>query len=104
MDGNYSRCLPQRLERATGVILLDASTGLSLLRYVRRCWFERERVGGLEGGKDSVKWAMIRYIALTTPANRKRYDTLFATVRLPKVRLATPRSLGSFYRSEGLDR
>lgn len=31
MDGNYSRCLPQRLARATGFILLDTSTATSLL-------------------------------------------------------------------------
>ena len=30
MDGNYSSCLPQRLARATGLILLDLSTPLSL--------------------------------------------------------------------------
>jgi adenylate kinase family enzyme len=50
MDGNYSRLLPQRLQRATGVILLDVPTTTSLYRYVRRCWFERDRRGGLEGG------------------------------------------------------
>jgi adenylate kinase family enzyme len=27
IDGNYSQLLPQRLERATGLILLDASAG-----------------------------------------------------------------------------
>lgn len=56
MEGNYSRCLPQRLARATGFILLDASTMVSLGRYLRRCWFQRQRAGGLEGGQDSVKW------------------------------------------------
>ena len=39
MDGNYSSCLPQRLARATGLILLDLSTPLSLWRYARRTWF-----------------------------------------------------------------
>ncbi|WP_237387680.1 GTPase [Xenorhabdus sp. Sc-CR9] len=34
IDGNYSKCLSQRLSRATGVILLDVSTPSSLLRYV----------------------------------------------------------------------
>jgi hypothetical protein len=55
MDGNYSRrCLPQRLERATGIILLDVPTVTSLVRYLRRSWFERNRRGFLEGGKDHV--------------------------------------------------
>jgi adenylate kinase family enzyme len=104
MDGNYSRCLPQRLARATGVILLDTSTATSLLRYLRRSWFERDRFGSLEGGKDSVKWAMIRHIAVTTRENRRRYKEMFARISLPKVRLATARELARFYRSERLDR
>jgi adenylate kinase family enzyme len=104
MDGNYSRCLPQRLARATGVILLDASTATSLLRYLRRSWFERDRLGGLEGGKDSVKWDMIRYIAVTTRRNRWRYKEMFGHIALPKIQLSTPREFAWFYRSEGLGR
>jgi hypothetical protein len=91
MDGNYSRCLPQRLARATGFILLDTSTATSLLRYLRRSWFERDRLGGLEGGKDSVKWEMIRHIAVTTLKNRRRYREMFEHISLPKIRLSTAR-------------
>lgn len=104
IDGNYSQCLPQRLARATGMILLDTSTATSLLRYVRRSLFERGRLGGLEGGKDSVKWQMIRHITITSRENRRRYDELFEQVSLPKVRLATGREIARFYRSEGLRR
>jgi adenylate kinase family enzyme len=86
MDGNYSRCLPQRLERATGFILLDIPTMTSLLRYLRRSWFERDRRGALEGSRDSVKWEMIRHIAITTRANRRRYEEMFDRLTLPKVR------------------
>ena len=104
MDGNYSRCLPQRLARATGLILLDASTAVSLYRYFRRCWFERGRLGGLQGGRDSVKWSMIRHIAITTPASRKGYQALFEEINLPKIRLSTPAALAAFYRTEQLRR
>jgi adenylate kinase family enzyme len=104
IDGNYSRLLPQRLARATGIILLDSSTAISLLRYLRRSWFERNRLGSLEGGKDSVKWAMIRHIAVTTRENRRRYKEMFVRISLPKVRLATTRELARFYRSERLGR
>lgn len=104
MDGNYSRLLPRRLEHATGLILLDAPTMTSLIRYVRRCWFDRSRVGGLPGGRDSVKWTMIRHIAVTTRANRTRYETLFGSIALPKIRLRTARDLDAFYRAEGLRR
>lgn len=104
MDGNYSRLLPQRLARATGVILLDTPTVTSLTRYLRRCWFDRHRTGGLRGGKDSVKWAMIHHIAVATRANRRNYAMLFASIALPKVGLTRPRDLAAFYRVERLQR
>ncbi|MGI4744501.1 MAG: AAA family ATPase [Janthinobacterium lividum] len=104
MDGNYSRCLPQRLKHATGFILLDVPTTTSLLRYLRRSWFEGIRCGALEGGRDSAKWDMIRHIAVTTRANRKRYKEMFDCISLPKVELATPRELTVFYCSAQLDR
>ena len=104
MDGNYSRCLPQRLARATGVILLDVPTTTSLLRYFRRSWFERERHGALDGGSDSVTWAMIRHIVVTTPANQRRYAALIEEISLPKVRLSTFRDVAQFYLEEGLEK
>jgi adenylate kinase family enzyme len=104
MDGNYSRLLPQRLQRATGIILLDVPTTTSLYRYIRRCWFERDRRGGLEGGRDSVKWDMIRHIAIATRANRTRYRTLFDGITLPKTQIASTTALTAFYRANGLRR
>lgn len=104
MDGNYSRCFPQRLARATGVILLDLPTIISLARYLRRCLFAHKRIGGLEGAHDRVTWTMIRHIALVSPASRRRYRTLFETIELPKISLPTPRALGDFYRTQGLTR
>jgi adenylate kinase family enzyme len=55
MDGNYSRLLPHRLERATGFVLIDLATPISLYRYLRRCWIKQDRAGGLEGGTDRVQ-------------------------------------------------
>jgi adenylate kinase family enzyme len=102
MEGNYSHGLRQRLARATGFILLDTPSAISLLRYLRRSWFERTRLGALEGGMDSVKWEMIRYIAITGRENRRRYRAIFDELRLPKIALLTPREIARFYRSEGL--
>ncbi len=104
MEGNYSWCLPQRLARATGLILLDTSTPASLLRYVRRSWFERARLGSLEGGQDSVKWNMIRHITVTTRANRRRYKEMFERISLPQIKLSTSREFARFYHVEGLHR
>jgi adenylate kinase family enzyme len=104
IDGNYSRLLPQRLRRATGFVLLDVPTVVSLYRYIRRCWFERDRRGALEGGRDSVKWDVIRHITVATRANRNRYEQMFSNIRLPKVRLDSTRALAEFYCVNGLSR
>ena len=104
IDGNYSNCMPQRFLRATGSILLDISTPASLFRYCRRTLFERERVGALEGGRDSIKWDMIYHIAVVTPKNRKRYASMFHDIDLPKVRLTSIRAIKQCYQWWGLER
>lgn len=104
IEGNYSRLLPQRLERATGFILLDVPTTTSLFRYVRRCWFERDRRGALEGGRDSVKWHMIRHIIVATRANRTRYRDMIGGISLPKMQITTTKALAAFYHFNGLRR
>ncbi|GAN63230.1 hypothetical protein AIN02nite_19660 [Acetobacter indonesiensis] len=102
IEGNYSSLLPQRLERATGFILLDVPTPVSLYRYLRRCWVKGVRLGGLEGSHDSMKWSMIRHIIGTTRSNRNRYKRLFNDISLPKVELNTTKALSNFYRVNGL--
>ena len=97
MDGNYTQMLPQRLARATGFILLDVSTPVSLYRYLRRSWFQQNRVGALEGGRDSVKWDMLHHIAVTTPKNRKRYAELLRTIPVPAVYLRSARQVSACY-------
>ncbi len=104
IDGNYSRLLPQRMERATGFILLDVSSALSLFRYIRRCLLTSKRAGVVEGGKDSVKWSMLKHIAVTTPKNRKRYAELLHMIVLPKVYLASARQIEECYWEWGLKR
>lgn len=90
--------MPQRFQRATGLILLDISTPASLLRYFRRTLFEKERRGALQGGRDSVKWDMIHHIAVTTPKNRERYQTLFEQTDLPKLRLSSIKAIKQCFR------
>jgi len=104
IEGNYSRLLPQRLAKATGFILLDVSTATSLYRYVRRCWFERDRRGALAGGRDRVKWAMIRHIIVATRANRSRYRSMIDSIALPKVQINSAKALAAFYRENDLRR
>ncbi|WP_415421300.1 hypothetical protein [Acetobacter malorum] len=104
IEGNYSALLPQRLERATGFILLDVPTPVSLYRYLRRCWVKGVRLGALEGSRDSVKWSMIRHIIGATRSNRARYKRMFGDISLPKVGLTSTKALADFYRVNGLKR
>ena len=104
VDGNYSQLLPQRLARATGFILLDICTPLSLFRYIRRSLVRRGQIGGLEAGKDSVKWNMLKHIAITTPKNRRRYAKLQHTIELPKVCLLSALQINACYSDWGLKR
>lgn len=104
IDGNYSKCMPKRFLRATGLILLDIPTPASLFRYFRRTLFERKRAGALEGGRDSIKWDMIYHIAVVAPKNRKRYANIFQDVELPKLRLTSLRAIRQCYEQWGLER
>jgi len=98
MEGNYSSCMAPRFERATGLILLDVSTLTSLRRYIYRTLFEVSRYGGLEGSQDSLKWVMIHHIIARTPKNRLRYERMFQTLNLPKIRLSSVREINRFYK------
>lgn len=100
IDGNYSKLLPQRLARATGFVLLDASAGTSLVRYLRRTWGVGKRVGGVEGTRDRVNWEMIHYILGIGQANRRRHRALFDDLVLPKVFLPNRSALERFYHQE----
>lgn len=102
MEGNYSQWLPQRLERATGLIVLDVSTVTSLGRYLRRTLIERNRHGGLDGVSDRLNMRMMRWIVTQTPANRLRYRALAASAEIPAILLPGRRALRRFYRSEFL--
>ncbi len=104
IDGNYSQLLPQRLARATGFILLDVSTPLSLFRYIRRSLLQPSRIGALEGGKDSVKTEVLRHIMRTTPKNRRRYAELLRTSNLPKAYLVSARQIDACFLQWELER
>ncbi|AFL89732.1 adenylate kinase-like kinase [Terriglobus roseus DSM 18391] len=104
IDGNYSKLFPQRFQRATGLILLDISTAASLFRYVRRTIFHHGRVGGLQGGIDSIKWTMLHHIAIVTPGNRRRYAEVYRQLQLPRVFLPSIRAIDACYQEWELER
>lgn len=98
MDGNYSRLMPQRFERATGVILITSNHWLRLGRYLKRTLNNPSaRAGSLEGGQERLKWQMIDWILFKTPRNSERYARMIARVPLPKLHCTTLGELKALY-------
>jgi adenylate kinase family enzyme len=104
IEGSYSSLLPPRLARATGFILFDSAAALGVVRYLRRTWSHRVRIGGLDGTEDRFSWEMIRYILGTGRANQRGYRALYSELAVPKVMLSNRAELGRFYRDEVLVR
>ncbi|MBR0559448.1 P-loop NTPase family protein [Neokomagataea anthophila] len=104
MEGNYSFLVPARLTRATGVILLDASTPLSLFRYIKRTLGLTPRIGALSSTRHAIHWWMLHHIATTTRQNRRRYAHDFEHYTLPKIALTSRHAPTQFYQQEHLTR
>ena len=104
MEGNYSKLMPARLDRATGVVLLGANRWANLVRYVRRSVFEKQRAGYLEGALDrGIKWSMIHWI-LVSPGNLQHYRHELPKAGLPIVEVTNMHELNRLYREWGLSR
>ena len=105
MDGNYSKLMPQRVARATGIILLGDNRWANFARYVRRTLFEkRQRPGSLAGDKDSIKWEMVRWILLVQPPLREQARARVRSAGLPLIELGSMRELQRLYEAWGLER
>ncbi|UYQ73964.1 AAA family ATPase [Pelagibacterium flavum] len=104
MEGNYSRLMPQRLERATGIIWVDTAMPGNLWRYFRRTLFERHRIGSLEGGQDSLKWLMIHHIAFVQPRRRSKLEHVVKASGLPFARVDSMGALNRLYAQWGLEK
>lgn len=105
MDGNYSRLMPQRMARATGIIMLGGGRWANFRRYLWRTLFEkRDRAGSLAGDKDSIKWEMVRWILLVQPTHRGRDLARVQAAGLPLVVLGSMGELKRLYAEWGLRR
>lgn len=102
MDGNYSRLQPTRWQRATAIILLRSGRWPALFRYLRRTLLEPARVGGLDGGKDSVKWEMVHWILMVQPARQPSYVASLRAAGLPLIEVGSMRELRALYRAREL--
>lgn len=98
MDGNYSRLMPQRFARATGIILLGDSRWANFRRYLWRTLFQkRGRLGSLAGDKDSIKWEMIRWILIVQPPRREQDRAHLRASGLPMIELRSMADLKRLY-------
>lgn len=104
IEGNYSRWLPGRLRRATGLVLLDASTAASIGRYFRRSLFEPDRAGSLDGTRDRIRFEMVRFLLGPARKSRVRYRRAFDEFDRPKVLLPDRAALEEYYRRNDLAR
>ncbi|MCY1562437.1 hypothetical protein D9M68_998330 [compost metagenome] len=100
MDGNYSDIMPGRLSRASGIIALDDGLARRYWRYFRRTLGQR-RAGGLEGNRDSIKWAMIHWLWHTRHSGAKLREMAEAS-GLPVAVCRDQRELQALYRAWGL--
>lgn len=75
VEGNYSVCMPQRLNKAEVVIWCDPSLFGCIWRYLKRSWKnEKGRVGQLENAQSEFSWALILYTLKNYPKNRLKYQ------------------------------
>lgn len=101
IDGSYSMVMPQRLARATGIIVLTDSLARRYRRYFMRTLPQQDRAGGLEGGQDSIKWEMIHWLWKTRNSIGK-YHMVAANSGLPHLFVSNQRELDRLYRAWNL--
>lgn len=101
IEGNYTALLPQRLARATGIVVLDDTLLRRYARYFRRSLLLGTRAGALPGGNDGIKWSMIHWLWHTRHASRRMRDVAKQS-GLPSVLCSNERDLGMLYAAWGL--
>ncbi|MBI4920619.1 MAG: AAA family ATPase [Devosia nanyangense] len=104
MDGNYTHLMPRRIARATGIVLIGDNRWANLRRYFWRTWFQTDRLGSLDGGRDSIKWEMIHWILVPSPRNLARYRRELPATGLPFVETRSMTQLNRLYAAWGLSR
>lgn len=77
IEGNYSKMMPKRLERADLVIVLHFNRFGCLYRFIRRSFQKNtNRAGMLDGGIETIKWSMLKYILFVASQKNKKYIKL----------------------------
>jgi adenylate kinase family enzyme len=103
MDGSYSAVMPQRIARATAIIVLDESLLVRTRRYIWRTLFQRDRAGALEGNKDRLTLAMFAWL-WKTRNNSTATRTKATATGLPTVFAFNAAETDALYAAWGLTR
>lgn len=103
IDGSYSRVMPQRLLRATGIIVVTDGLFTRYWRYFARTLFQKVRAGALAGGQDRVNWRMLAWLWKTRNSIDK-YRQLALRSGRPYVFASNKRELDALYAEWGLTR
>lgn len=105
IEGNYSLVIGERLARATGIILLGDHPWANLGRYLYRTLLQRDqRLGNLDGNRDSLKWGMVTWVLAEGPRRIAGYRTMLLATGLPVVELRSMRETRRAYAAWGLTR
>ena len=97
IEGNYSICMLERLEKATAVIWLDANIIKAAYRYIKRSICKNDRIGKLPGSKKEFSFALLKHIIFMYPKNRNKYDNLLKKINIPIIRIYSLKELQRLY-------
>ena len=103
IDGSYSMVMHERLDRASGIIVLSDSLAIRYRRYFVRTLLQKNRAGGLEGGRDSIKWEMLHWLWKTRHSIGK-YQKVAAESGLPYLFIPDQTKLQALYAAWSLTR
>ncbi|WP_260687599.1 P-loop NTPase family protein [Rhizobium laguerreae] len=99
IEGSYTRLMPQRLARATGVIVITSNHWLRFFRYLKRTLANQpDRAGHLQGAKDSINWRMVYWILFKTRNSDVRYANVLQEFGFPTVECHTVAAFNNLYR------
>lgn len=101
MDGSYSKVMPERIARATGIVVLDETLPVRTIRYIRRTLSPNKRFGALEGNRDKLTWEMFHWLWKTrTKSSETR--AMAARTGLPTVFTRNAAETDALYQAWGL--
>jgi adenylate kinase family enzyme len=103
MEGCYSELMPQRIARASAILVTDAPLTMRYRRYLFRTLFQKERAGALEGGQDRLNRTMLSWLWKSRNA-AERYRNIARNAGLPYVFARDAREVEALYTTWRLTR